>query len=191
MNTDQPMSQWRPQNLSEPLKPQFPTMPEVEIWFEDKFCGMDHVAIIPPSAPQARAEYPMPRLASIAEAVAPRRARKSDWLRRDGNEEWYGPRLALVQSLWNELKSRHDEIVGDLNTKHTSLQNEMAVMKEKHLAELAAANDEYDRVAKDYASLKRNLASIESMVQRLVDLKVRTGRRIICQLQSLTLSLLG
>ena len=143
--------------------PQFPPMEEMEKWFDQNYCGIERLAIIAPppapGSPMAR-EHSQQRMSQIAEVAAPLRVRKSEWLRRDGNEEWYGPRLALVQAVWNRLKYEHEIALNYQSDKARKLDQELGKAKEQ-LKELDA---EFRALAEKKEAQCRDLGVVRNAI---------------------------
>lgn len=86
------------------LNSTFPTMEEMERWFERKYCGIARPAVVP-NSPVLCAPH------RVEEALLPYSVARSEWLRQPNNEEWYAVRVALVHAVWDELKKRHESIL--------------------------------------------------------------------------------
>ena len=157
--------------------PQFPTMEEVEKWFDQNYCGIERLAIIaPPPAPggpMAR-EHSQQRMSLIAEVAAPLRVRKSDWLRRDGNEEWYGPRVALVHAVWNHLKREHETALAYESDRSRKLDQEL-VKANKALLELRgeamALSDQNQQMKRDIRLVRNVVMDVMGSLKKIRSLK--------------------
>ncbi len=121
--------------VHEPERP-FPTVKEIEEWFDKTHCDMGGVVVtwapdLDPAMTQTRAKV-------ISDAAVSPKTRKLRWLRADNNEAWYGVRIALVHSVWHELKASHDWVV-----------NKQAKQIEELSVKLAKLTTDYDLLEKD------------------------------------------
>jgi len=138
--------------------PQFPTMEEVEKWFDQNYCGIARLAIIAPAAP---GEPSQERMSQIAEAAAPQRIRKIDWMRRDGNEEWYAPRVALVHAVWNHLNRQHETAIAYEADRRRKLDQELVKANEglrEQRAEAMALSDKKEQLSRTLEVIRNTVS---------------------------------
>ena len=104
----------------------FVSMEEMERWFQAKYCDKGGLVC-------ASRELPPEDLKRIAKALNPDKVRMAQWLRQPGNEEWYGPRIAIVFSAWNELHRVHHHLMQAEKHRHRKqveeLEEKLAVAK--------------------------------------------------------------
>lgn len=121
------------------------------------------------------------RLSILADCASPNR--KQEWLRRDGNEAWYGLRIALVHSVWNELHRRHLEVVNgyereiaDLNSKNKADHESF----DKHDKLLRA---DIDKLREGTLYINRELLNAHDVIVGLLPLK--GPRKVVASLRAL------
>jgi len=147
--------------------PQFATLEEMDSWFDANFCDIRRLLVVAPTPDRdgfkQEPEFSMERLNKVAGALSPARFTKSEWMRKEGNEAWYGPRIAIVHRVWNELKARHDAVVNDLNDQRRKLEQVLSE-QERRLVDLrheaAALSEKKEELSRKLDVTRRTLTPI-------------------------------
>ena len=136
----------------------FPQMADMEKWFDGKYCPLEHVSIF--WHPSSEANLNQKRAEDISEVVSPLKVRKAEWLRREGNEAWYGQRLALVQAVWDKLRADHEAVLAEERKKSEALLaklNDSQQHRQKLEAEYGAAVENNCRLRKSLGVIVQDI----------------------------------
>ena len=139
---------------------QFATLEEMDSWFDANFCDIRRRLILMERPVEGSSQS---KLDEMARAISPDLATKSEWMRKEGNEAWYGPRIAIVHRVWNELKARHDAVVNDLNDQRRKLEQVLSE-QERRLVDLrheaAALAEKKEELSRKLDTTRRTLTLI-------------------------------
>lgn len=154
----------------------FPTMQEMEEWFENKYCPIDVITVVASTPVPFDVEKAQARADQITGAISPRAVRRAEWLRRAGNEEWHGQRLAIVQTAWNMLKERHDQTVGHYRNQLEESRRRVAEIE----WEFKALSEKKDQLERSRRTV-RDLVEISIVALK----KIRSLKKVVAGFQVL------